>query len=100
MFDRTSRYSEVETGELQRVAQDGSTITLRYKRRRPIPRPETHLLLAEHVVVDGDRLDNIAARYTGDPTQFWRLCDANGVFHPDDLVAEPGTIVRMAVAGR
>ena len=33
----------------------------------------------------GDRLDNIAARYLGDPEQFWRICDANGAMRPDEL---------------
>ena len=42
-------------------------------------------LLAEHVVVRGDRLDLIAAAYLGDPTQFWRICDANPVIHPEEL---------------
>ena len=30
-----------------------------------------------HTVEQGERLDNIAAQYLGDPTLFWRLCDAN-----------------------
>ena len=37
----------------------------------------------------------VAYRYLGDSTQFWRLCDANGVIAPDalaarDLIAIPG----------
>ena len=35
----------------------------------------------------GDRLDVLAATYLGDPTQFWRICDANPVIHPDALTA-------------
>ena len=27
--------------------------------------------------MQGERLDNVAAQYLGDPTLFWRLCDAN-----------------------
>jgi hypothetical protein len=43
--------------------------------------------LAEHPITQGDRLDLVTARYLGDPTQFWRVCDANLVIHPDELVA-------------
>ena len=36
-------------------------------------------------VTEGDRLDNITARFLGDPTQFWRVCDANLALLPDEL---------------
>ena len=42
-------------------------------------------MLVEHSVKEGDRLDNIAAHYLGDPEQFWRLCDANEAMQPDEL---------------
>jgi hypothetical protein len=29
-------------------------------------------------VVEGDRLDNLAARFLGDPLLCWMICDANG----------------------
>ena len=45
---------------------------------------------ADRDVVAGDRLDNLAARYLGDPEQFWRLCDANGAMRPEELVANVG----------
>jgi nucleoid-associated protein YgaU len=43
----------------------------------------------EHRVVAGDRLDLLAARYFGDPLQFWRIADANPAASPDELL-EPG----------
>jgi len=43
------------------------------------------VIVAEHLVVLGDRLDNIAARHLGDPEQFWRLCDANDAMQPPEL---------------
>ena len=49
--------------------------------------PSTLPTLAEHPITRGDRLDLVTARYLGDPTQFWRVCDANLVIHPDELVA-------------
>jgi hypothetical protein len=36
-------------------------------------------------VKEPDRLDNIAARYLGDPEQFWRICDANPILEPEEL---------------
>lgn len=100
MFDRSSRYQDVETAELSRAGPDGRVETVRYKRRRFLPPPGGGVALAEHVVAEGDRIDNVTARYIGDPTQFWRLCDAHGVLRPADLVAEPGAVVRITLAGR
>jgi hypothetical protein len=40
-----------------------------------------------HARKQGQRLDHIAARYLGDATAFWRLCDANGSLSPDALGA-------------
>lgn len=42
-------------------------------------------VMAEHLVTEGERLDNITARYLVDPEQFWRLCDANNAMRPDEL---------------
>lgn len=33
-----------------------------------------------HVVAQGERLDQIAYRYYGEPTVWWRICDANPQF--------------------
>ncbi len=46
----------------------------------------------EHRVVAGDRLDLLAARYFGDPLQFWRIADANPARSPDELI-EPGRVL-------
>jgi hypothetical protein len=54
--------------------------------------------LVEHTVVQGERLDNITARYLGDPTQFWQVCDANGVLEPAEL-EQLGRTVRIALPG-
>ena len=40
--------------------------------------------------MQGDRLDNIAARYLGDPELFWRLCDANVALRPTELTETIG----------
>jgi hypothetical protein len=54
-------------------------------------------VLQEHSVVQGDRLDNVAAKYLGDPEQFWRLCDANGAIRPDELTETIGNKIRITL---
>ena len=75
---------------------DGTTLV--YVRRRFISPPEHFALLQEHVVVEGERLDNLAAAYLGDPEQFWRLCDANAVLAPEELET-PGRVDAHHAAG-
>ena len=67
-----------------------------YKRRRFIPTVEGQTTLLEHSVTQGERLDNITARYLGDPTQFWRVCDANLVLCPEEL-EEVGRRITIAL---
>ena len=45
----------------------------------------------------GDRLDNLAAKYFGDPELFWRLCDANGALRPDELIEIIGRRLRITL---
>ena len=90
-FPFTSRYYAVETTTLDTA--DGRTI--RYLRRRFVPPPERFALLEEHPVTQGERLDNITARYLADPEQFWRICDANPVLRPDELTARIGRRLRI-----
>lgn len=83
MFSETSRYFRVATAELTTPA--GKKIV--YLRRRFLPTVAPVHLLAEHTVAQGERLDNITARYLGDPEQFWQLGDANLAMHPAELEA-------------
>ena len=93
LFPPTSRYHGIETATF--VAAGGTTVI--YIRRRFLPSPDDLSLLQEHVVSDGDRIDNIAARYLGDPQQFWRICDANLAMHPDELTEVLGRRVRVTL---
>lgn len=81
MFEVNSRYHEIATAELD--TPEGRKIV--YVRRRFIPPAPASLALAEHAVTEGERLDNITARYIGDPEQFWRFCDANNAVQPVEL---------------
>jgi nucleoid-associated protein YgaU len=93
LFPPTSRYHGIAAAQL--TLADGTTIA--YLRRRFVPPPENFALLQEHVVAAGDRLDNLAARYLGDPLQYWRLCDANRAMRPDELTATAGRLLRITL---
>lgn len=85
-FPSTSRYFGIPLATL--TLPDGTTVA--YVQRRFVPPPERFVVVIEHRVQSGDRLDNLAARYLGDPQQFWRLCDANRAVRPDELIETPG----------
>jgi len=92
-FPATSRYNGIATATLQ--TSDGKTIV--YLTRRFVPSPDRFALLQLHAVIQGDRLDNVAAQYLGDPTAFWRLCDANNAMRPDELTETPGRQLRITL---
>jgi hypothetical protein len=100
MFDPKSRYRNLPTAEIVRVDADGTATTIRYVRRRFVPRPEPQLAISEHRVLQGDRLDRIANRYLTDPDQYWRICDANLVFSPGELTDELGRVIDIALPTR
>ncbi len=85
MFSRGSRYEPIGTSTVMQRQADGTVREVRFVHRRFLPELDQHLLVAQHAVASGERLDLLAARYLGDPTQYWRLCDANGVIHPGEL---------------
>src|SRR5262245_39433712 len=89
----TSRYFALEQKTLERP--DGTTT--RYLSRRFVPHPDRFALLQEHLVLQGERPDHVAFQYLADPEQFWRICDANGCLHPDELTATPGRRIRITL---
>lgn len=93
LFPPTSRYHNTEMATL--TLEDGRE--LNYLKRRFVPSPERFTLLQEHVVTQGERLDNITAQYLGDPLQFWRICDANTAMNPPELTGEIGRRLRITM---
>jgi hypothetical protein len=92
-FSPTSRYYDVPTTTL--VLADGTQVpTLQ---RRLLPPSGSFSQLHAHVVIGGERLDNIAARELGDPLLFWRLCDANDAMSPSDLTQTIGRALRVTL---
>lgn len=96
MFDPTSRYFNLETKTINVPDSEDGTREIRYVRRRTIPSAESLTTLVEHTVAQGERLDQTTARYLGDPTQFWRVCDANNVLQPEEL-EETGRVIKIAM---
>ena len=97
MFDKTSRYYKVGTATISVNESDGTVRQVNYVQRRIIPPVENSILLLEHTVTQGERLDNITAFYLGDPTQFWQLCDSNNVLRPNDLTDTIGRVIKIAL---
>ncbi|HJP65550.1 MAG TPA: LysM domain-containing protein [Actinomycetota bacterium] len=91
-FPPNSRYAVIDTTTL--TTADGTTVV--YLRRRFCPPPERLMVIEEHRVAQGERLDTIAADSLGDPELFWRICDANRAMRPHDLTDELGR--RLAIA--
>jgi nucleoid-associated protein YgaU len=89
-----SRYygAQIESNTLP----DGTPVN--YLARRIIPQPDTYSSVQNYVIVDGDRLDNLAAKFLGDPTLYWMICDANGVTDPNDLTSQVGATILIPVA--
>src|SRR5579859_7663599 len=86
LFASNSRYYGNATATREKAGQPSVVYLL----RRFLPQASSFQVVEQHTVVDGERLDHIAAQFLGDPTAFWRLCDANNAMRPDELVEMVG----------
>jgi hypothetical protein len=93
LFAPTSRYYGIDTETL--TTADGKPII--YLKRRFLPSPDRFQLLQEHTVTQAERLDNIAAKFLGDPELFWRIADANGAMRAEELVQTVGRKLRITL---
>lgn len=73
-------------------------VQVAYLQRRIIPQPEIYTSLQNYVVVEGTRLDNLAAKQLGDPLLFWMIADANAATDPDELTAQVGRTIQVPLA--
>ena len=64
---------------------DGTQVA--YLQRRIIPQASIYTSLQAYVIVDGDRMDNLANKFLGDPLLFWMIADANTATDPDELTS-------------
>jgi hypothetical protein len=98
MFETNSRYYGIPETSIVFNELEGGEHKIVYKRRRFLPPlAEDTGTFVEHIVTQGERLDNITARYIGDPTQFWRICDVNLILEPDELTDEIGRSIKIAI---
>lgn len=93
MLDAHSRYADCAVLHLRDA--DGADIAYRDRRLIADDLPR----IAEVVVEDCDRLDRIANRAYGEPTQAWRIMDANPVREPLALADTPGRRLGIARPG-
>ena len=91
MFSKTSRYYNIETAQLK-VSDDK---IIAYVRRRILPASSDMEVQSEHVVIQGERLDNIAAQHSLDPEQFWKICDINDAMMPFELTEKIGRKLKI-----
>jgi hypothetical protein len=92
-FSALSRYAGIEQTPFELA--DGRMVA--YVRRRFLPDPSRFALLQTYQVVQGDRIDNVATLFLGDPEQFWRLADANRAMQPERLLETPGRTLRITL---
>ena len=94
-FPATSRYYAVPTASYR--IREGDEVS--YLTRRFCPRGQGLPLLSRVPVRSDERLDQLTARALGDPTQFWRVADANNAMDPFELVRAPGRVLRVPIPG-
>jgi len=92
-FAPTSRYHNLPVATF--TSDQGRSLS--HLRRRFIAPPARFAQVQEHMVVQGDRPDTLAAHYLGDAEQFWRIADANNVLQPNDLTDAPGSRLRITM---
>jgi hypothetical protein len=73
MFTKRSRYRNLPDV----VTTDGQGRATKSRDLRRLPEASGDFL---HVVEETDRLDHLAYTYYGQPTKWWRICDANPAF--------------------
>ena len=84
LFPQSSRYHALKV--LKTKLPNGREVA--YVERRFLPPHEYLEVVDEHVVSEGERIDNVAAHYFGDPELFWRLCDGNFELDPSKVTTE------------
>jgi nucleoid-associated protein YgaU len=69
-----------------------------YLARRIVPQASTYSATQTYTIAEGDRLDNLAARFLGDPLLYWMICDANAARDPEKLTTQAGCAILIPVA--
>lgn len=92
-FLPSSRYYSIPVVSL--TTSSGQTVP--YIRRRFVPSADSLATLQLYTIKQGDRLDNIAYQFIGDPEKFWQICDANNELDPGEFTEQPGNTIRITL---
>jgi hypothetical protein len=93
LFAANSRYFRIAT----RTKNISPNKTVAYIGRRFLPPSSSFQKIQDYTVKESVRLDNIAAQFMGDPTVFWRLCDANEAMRPEELTETVGRVLQITM---
>jgi hypothetical protein len=93
LFASNSRYFGIAAATLPKPGQTPVVYLL----RRFLPQAASFQVVERHTVVAGERLDHMAAQFLGDPTMFWRLCDANDAMRPEELTETVGRQIKITL---
>jgi hypothetical protein len=97
MYQQNSRYA----GSATLLWRDANGRAIAYTAIRTVPddnRPGHQVPRHQIMIAQGNRLDLFAATLFGDPTQFWRIAEANRALDPFALTDTPGR--RLNLPGR
>lgn len=92
-FPETSRYHGIDTIAME--SDSGEQVV--YLSRRFVPQPDKFAVIQQYIVSEGERLDNLANQFYGDPELFWMICDANGTIRPNELVESIGNKILITL---
>lgn len=87
----TNRYANCK--RLGYTEPDGRSV--QYYARRFLPQPETYPARGYAQSQLDERTDILAWRSLQNPLLFWQIADANGVLAAHELVALPGTMIKI-----
>jgi len=82
MFSDKSRYIDVEQYQLK--DRRGRTVSV-----VSVPDAPVQSLLGYHLLIQGQRVDHLASKYTLDEAGFWRVCEFNDVMLPEQVSEKP-----------
>ena len=92
-FPLNSRYNASNIRQYTTPAGD----TVPFVGRRIVPALDRYQALDRHRAVAAERIDRVADEFYGDPEQYWRICDANGVEHPAQALDPVGRLLLIPV---
>ena len=84
---------------LETIREYGNEIAVTRAKRDLSPRRFYQIALESSDLLSAlpHRLDQITAKYLSDPTEFWRVADANELLRPEELTDEVGRRIVIAM---